>query len=77
MLLLFCVCVWGGGEGVVVFACCPKHTYRFSQFDDCFLSTDVLLEVGVRLSPSVVIFCERNVGVILQTTANSELQSQV
>ena len=55
--------------------CCPKPAYRFPQLDDCFLSADVLLEVGVRFPPSVVIFCERNVGVILPTTANSEIMT--
>ena len=42
------------------------QSYSFAILDDCFLRADVLLEVWVRLTTSVVIFCEGNLRIILE-----------
>jgi hypothetical protein len=44
---------------------CNVVTYSFAKFDNCFLSTNVFFEIRMRLSSSVIIFCERNLWIIL------------
>ena len=51
--------------------------YSFANFDDSFLTAQMLLEVGMRFPSSVVIFCEWNLWIILQnhqSVISSELK---